>query len=401
MKKIYLFLFLGIISIPIFGDLPRDTIKNKKGGGYYFTEISNLPFTPVQDQCRTATCWSYSSLSFFETELIRMGKPKMNLSEMFIVRGAYLEKAKNYIRMDGLFNFGPGGAFHDIPFVIANYGVMPEQFYTGLNDGSDKHNHSEMHAVLKATVDAVNTKPQGGVVSPNWINSVAGTLDAYLGKSPGDFNFEGKSYNPLSFRDYLGLNMKDYISLTSFTHHPFYSTFALEVQDNWAMQTSYNLPLDEFWQSMTFALQNGFSFAWASDVSEKGFSFKNGIGIVPAHDSMLIQKGKDDKFFNNAGADRAGSAFDFPHAEREITQALRQQGFDDKTTTDDHGMHAIGLAKDQQGKSYVKIKNSWGTVNDLEGFMYISESYIKYKTMNILIHKDGIPKEIKKKLLIF
>jgi len=385
-------------TLALFADLPKDTVKNRKDGQYYFQEIANMQALEVQDQCNTGTCWSFSSLSFFESELIRMGKPKVNLSEMFVVRGAYVEKALNYVRMDGLFNFGPGGAFHDIPYVIDRYGIVPESFYNGLQYGTDKHNHKELNAILKGMVDAVITKPQGGTLTPNWTAAIEKTVDAYLGASPEKFKFEGKEYTPTSFRDFLGLNMKDYVSLTSFTHHPFYSTFVLEVQDNWAMQSSYNLPLEDLWAVMTSSLRNGYTFAWASDVSEKGFSFKNGLGIVPAHDSMLKQKGKDDKQFNNAGADRTGSAFDSPHPEMKITQKLRQEAFDNKSTTDDHGMHAMGLAQDQNGNVYIKIKNSWGTVNDLQGFMFISEAYMKYKTMNILIHKDALPKDIKKKL---
>lgn len=397
-KNIWALSSLLFCTISLFADLPTDTVKNRKDGQYYFQEIANMQALEVQDQCRTGTCWSFSSLSFFESELIRMGKPKVNLSEMFIVRGAYVEKAKNYVRMDGLFNFGPGGAFHDIPYVIDRYGIVPESFYNGLQYGTEKHNHNELNAILKGMVDAVVTKPQGGTLTPNWTAAIESTVDVYLGASPEKFKFEGKEYTPTSFRDFLGLNMKDYVSLTSFTHHPFYSSFVIEVQDNWAMQSSYNLPLEDLWTVMTSSLKNGYTFAWASDVSEKGFSFKNGLGIVPEHDSMLTQKGKDDKQFNNAGADRTGSAFDSPHPEKKITQKLRQEAFDNKSTTDDHGMHAMGLAQDQDGNVYIKIKNSWGTVNDLQGFMFISEAYMKYKTMNILIHKDALPKDIKKKL---
>jgi len=255
-----------------------------------------------------------------------------------------------------------------------------------------------MSAMLKGMLDAVKRRPQDKKLTPNWMKAVEGTVEAYLGEAPEKFTFEGKEYTPLSFRDYLGIDASNYVSLTSFTHHPFYSTFAIEVPDNWAMQSSYNLPLEEFWQVMTYSLKNGYTFAWGSDVSEKGFSFKNGIGIVPTHDSLLKVVGKDNKHFSDAGADKIGSAFDSPQAEKTITQEMRQMGFDNKTTTDDHGMHAVGLAEDQKGNMYVKIKNSWGTPNYLKGYMFISEAYMKYKTINIQIHKDAIPKDIKKKL---
>lgn len=398
MKK---FILVALIISSAFGlkaDFRNDTIRNKKDGGYFFSEITKIDHNIVQNQCRTGTCWSYSSLSLFESELIRMGKPKVNLSEMFIVRGAYLEKAKNYIRMDGHFNFGQGGAFHDILVTMDRYGIVPEADYNGLQYGTDKHNHSEMSAMLKGMLDAVKRRPQDKKLTPNWMKAVEGTVEAYLGEAPEKFTFEGKEYTPLSFRDYLGIDASNYVSLTSFTHHPFYSTFAIEVPDNWAMQSSYNLPLEEFWQVMTYSLKNGYTFAWGSDVSEKGFSFKNGIGIVPTHDSLLKVVGKDNKHFSDAGADKIGSAFDSPQAEKTITQEMRQMGFDNKTTTDDHGMHAVGLAEDQKGNMYVKIKNSWGTPNYLKGYMFISEAYMKYKTINIQIHKDAIPKDIKKKL---
>lgn len=399
MKKTLFTFLIGLFAFSyVNADFDTDTIRNKKNGGYFFSELTNIDHNIVQNQCRTGTCWSYSSLSFFESELIRMGKPKVNLSEMFIVRGAYIEKARNYIRMDGHFNFGQGGAFHDILYIMERYGIVPEAEYTGLNYGTDKHNHSEMSGMLKAQLDVIKRKPQGGKLTPNWIKAVKGTVEAYLGEAPEKFTFEGKEYTPLTFRDYLGIVPSDYVSLTSFTHHPFYSQFVIEVPDNWAMQSSYNLPLDELWEVMETSLKNGYTWAWGSDVSEKGFSFRNGIAIVPVHDSLLKVKGKDNKFFSNAGSEKMGNAFDSPQPEKTISQAMRQEGFDNKTTTDDHGMHAVGIAIDQNGTKYVKIKNSWGTPNYLKGYMYISEAFMKYKTINIQIHKDAIPKNIKKKL---
>lgn len=401
MKINILALVLGLFTCTFaHADYDTDTIRNKKNGGYFFSELTNIDHNIVQNQCRTGTCWSYSSLSFFESELIRLGKPKVNLSEMFIVRGAYIEKARNYIRMDGHFNFGQGGAFHDILYIMDRYGIVPESEYTGLNYGTDKHNHSEMSGMLKAQLDVIKKKPQGGKLTPNWIKAVKGTVEAYLGEAPKKFTFEGKEYTPITFRDYLGIVPSDYVSLTSFTHHPFYSQFVIEVPDNWAMQSSYNLPLEELWEVMETSLKNGYTWAWGSDVSEKGFSFRNGIAIVPVHDSLLKVKGKDNKFFSNAGSEKMGNAFDSPQPEKNITQAMRQEGFDNKTTTDDHGMHAVGIAIDQNGTKYVKIKNSWGTPNYLKGYMYISEAFMKYKTINIQIHKDAIPKGIKKKLRI-
>lgn len=374
-----------------------DTLRNKKNGGYLFTKIADIEATEVQNQSRTSTCWSFSSLSFFESELIRMGKGKHNLSEMFVVRNAYIGKAETYVRMNGFHNFGPGGAFHDLPWVIRRYGIVPESAYKGLNYGYDKHNHAELDAVLKGIVDAVKSNPQGKLTS-SWKSAFAGAIDAYLGAVPKTFKYGDKEYTPISFSQSLGLNMDDYVSLTSFTHHPYYSQFAIEVPDNWAMMQSYNIPLDELESIAMSSLKKGFSWAWGADVSEKGFSYKNGVAIVPVHDSLITQVGKDNKAFNDAGATRVGIAFNQPMPEIIITDSIRQVAFDNYQTTDDHGMHATGLVQDQNGKFYFKIKNSWGTENDCGGYLYCSLSYFRYKTINIYIHKNALPKDLAKRL---
>ena len=393
--------------LPLFitiGVLGQDKITNKNGSEYQFTKISELDATPVENQNRTGTCWSFSSLSFFESELIRMNKGQLNLSEMFIVRNAYIGKAINYLRMYGTFNFGQGGAFHDIPWVINRYGIVPESEYKGLNYGSETHLHEEMESMLHAMVKELSKKPQGGKLTSNWLKAYEGVVDAYLGDLPGnldDFKFtvDGKEYNPKSYADELGLNMKDYISLTSYTHHPFYEQFVLEVQDNWALQSSYNLPLDELMRVMEEGVNNGYTFAWGADVSEKGFSARDALAILPADESTIEKKGQDDKYFNSAGAEKISNAFMMPVEEWVVNQEERQIAFDSQETTDDHGMHITGLYKDQNGTKYFKVKNSWGTnYNDCDGYFYTSFPYVRYKTMNILIHKNAIPKDIKKKL---
>jgi len=393
--------------LPLFitiGVLGQDKITNKNGSEYQFTKISELDATPVENQNRTGTCWSFSSLSFFESELIRMNKGQLNLSEMFIVRNAYIGKAINYLRMYGTFNFGQGGAFHDIPWVINRYGIVPESEYKGLNYGSETHLHEEMESMLSAMVKELSKKPQGGKLTTNWLKAYEGVVDAYLGDLPGnldDFKFtvDGKEYNPKSYADELGLNMKDYISLTSYTHHPFYEQFVLEVQDNWALQSSYNLPLDELMRVMEEGVNNGYTFAWGADVSEKGFSARDALAILPADESTIEKKGQDDKYFNSAGAEKISNAFMMPVEEWVVNQEERQIAFDSQETTDDHGMHITGLYTDQNGTKYFKVKNSWGTnYNDCDGYFYASFPYVRYKTMNILIHKNAIPKDIKKKL---
>ena len=400
MKKL---LIISIISISFNSFSQSKFETNKKDSEYKFKVLKDLEATDVQDQGRTSTCWSFSSLSFFESEIIRIKKERHNLSEMFIVRNAYLGKAENYLRMYGTFTFGPGGAFHDIPWVIKRYGIVPEEVYGGLNYGASAHKHSEMEAVVESAVKALAKKPQNGKLTPVWKNGIEGILDAYLGDMPSnieDYNFtyKGEKYTPKTFSESLGLNMEDYISLTSFTHHPFYSNFVLEVQDNWALQSSYNLPLDEFMEVMESALMQGYTFAWGADVSEKGFGYRDALAILPEDESTIKKSGKDSKRYNEAGAERISNAFYSPVKEKKISQKDRQIAFDNQETTDDHGMHVTGLVEDQNGTKYFIVKNSWGESNEKDGYFFASFPYVRYKTLNIQVHKDVLTKDLKKKL---
>ncbi|MCB9361592.1 MAG: aminopeptidase [Flavobacteriales bacterium] len=379
--------------------IQNDTIKNKKDGHYYFTVVKDIESLDVQSQGRTGTCWSFSSLSFLESEIIRNGKKPVSLSEMFIARNAYLEKAITYVRMHGNFNFSAGGAFHDIPYIIKKYGIVPEEIYSGLNYGEDKHNHAEMDAILKAAVDQIVKNPQRKLTT-SWQTAIEGILDAYLGKIPEEFEFNGKKYTPKSYAASLGLNMDDYIAIGSFTHHPFYGTFVLEVPDNWGFGTIYNVPMDEMEQIMNDAVMKGYSIAWGSDVSEKGFSFSNGLAIVPEDEATIQVKGKDNKHFSDAGAEKVSNAFDEPVEEKKITQEMRQEGFDNYQTQDDHGMHITGIVKDQKGNKYYIVKNSWGKENYNDGYFYASTAYVKYKTIDFMVHKDALSKDLKNKLNI-
>jgi bleomycin hydrolase len=376
----------------------QDTLRNKKDGNYIFTVKKDIEANEVQNQNRTGTCWSFSALSFMESELMRMGKGKHKLSEMYIVRKAYEDKADNYVRMHGTANFSQGGAFHDIPHVIKKYGIVPQEAYKGLNYGLESHNHSEMEAALKGFLDAIIANKQGKLTT-SWKPAFNAILDAYLGAVPENFTYQGKSYTPTSFAESLELNMDDYVIITSFTHHPFYENFVLEVPDNWIWAQAYNVPLDEMMTLMKDAMLNGYGIGWAADVSEKGFSFKNGLAIVPEDDAALKVRGKDSKHFNNAGADKEGTQFDSPGPEKEITQEMRQEAFDNYLTTDDHGMHFTGIVTDQEGNEYFIVKNSWGTeYNDCDGYFYASMPYVAYKTMNFMVHKDTLPKALKKKM---
>ncbi|MBS3914940.1 MAG: aminopeptidase [Bacteroidetes bacterium] len=394
--RIALFVIVGISSLLVNA---QDTLTNRPGSNYKFKPVYNVNATEVKDQCRTGTCWSFSSLSFLESELIRKGKGYHNLSEMYIVRCAYIERAITYIRMNGKHQFDQGGESHDIPYIVRKYGIVPDEVYRGLEYGETRHNHDEMVSMLQGMLEKLKNNPQGSYTTA-WINAVAGVVDAYLGKVPEKFTYQGKEYTPMSFAQSLELNMDDYVILTSFTHQPMHKPFVIEVADNWSMQTAYNVELNELTNTMENSLKQGYSIAWAADVSEKGFSFMDGLGIVPENDTMVKQKSRDNKYFNDAGGARAGYGFSHPVAEKSITPKIRQDAFDKQTTTDDHGMHITGMVTDQNGKKYYTTKNSWGSENYLKGYLYISQNYVEFKTISIMVHKDSLEKSLKKKLHI-
>ena len=360
--------------------------KSNQPKGYQFTDIKRLPATSVKDQARAGTCWSWSGISFFESEMIRMGKEPIDLSAMYIVRHAYSDKATKFVRLHGSMNFAVGGAFCDVMHVIKNYGIVPMDVYKGLNYGEPNHAFGEIDDVLAGYVNAV-IKNSNKKLSTAWKKGFDGILDAYLGEEPEKF-------------EVVGLNMDDYVSLTSFTHHPFYSQFAIEVPDNWLWGMSYNLPIDELAQVMSNAIDNGYTFAWASDVSERGFQTSQpGVAVVPTTDTKEMSGAEIAKWEAMPKGNQTPDAFrQGPAPEKEITQEMRQQEFDNYLTTDDHGMHVIGKAKDQNGTVYYIVKNSWNQYNKFGGYFYASEPFMKYKTMNIIVHKNAIPKDIRKKL---
>lgn len=403
MKKLFVSIaFVSIASLASAQFGYSEPVKNAPDSEYKFTKVALLDATPVESQGITGTCWSFSALSFFESELMRMGakNPRL-LSEMYIARKAYEAKAEKYIRMDGKINFGEGGAFHDIPYVIRNYGIVPLEVYSGLNYGTDKHDHSELFAVLEGAVKGVMSHVQSGRnthTTSAWKPAINGILDAYLGADVKEFTLDGRKFTPKSYAKEIGLDMDQYLSLTSFTNHAMNERCFLAIPDNWAWGESYNVSLDDLFTATEYALKNGFTVAWGADVSEKGFSFSNGLAIAPKDPSSIDVRGKDNKNFSDAGAEKSSNAFKTPMEEIVVTPEMRQEGYDQKTTTDDHGMHIVGLYKDQKGTKYFLVKNSWGTGNYPEGFLYVSESYFKLKTINVYLHKDGLSKEMKKKL---
>jgi len=360
----------------------QDTITNVEGSEIRFSDIVDVQTTPVPNQYRSSTCWSYSTLSFLEAELYRLEEEPVNLSEMWIVRNTYLHKAGRYVRMHGHLNFAPGGAFHDVLYVAERYGLMPESSYPGLLPGEEKPIHSEMDKVLKAMVDAVVSNPNKKL-SPVWHDAVAGVLDAYMGEAPEKVTVDGNELTPMEYYKSLPISEEDYIEVSSFNHVPFYKPFILEVPDNWLQSQVYNVPLNSFSSIVEHALENGYSVAWGADVSEPGFSHKHGLAIMMP--KGLSKKEKEEAFKKTV-------------EEEEVTQESRQAGYDNYQTQDDHAMHIVGMCKDQTGKRYYIVKNSWGTTNYCKGYLYVSEAYFNAKTVSIMLHKDALPKAVSKSL---
>ncbi|HOM63925.1 MAG TPA: C1 family peptidase [Dysgonamonadaceae bacterium] len=390
MKKLTLFSALLLCSVML--------MAQQKTEVYTFTVVKENPITSVKNQNSTGTCWSFSGLGFLESELIRQGKGTYDLSEMYIVRKNYEDKAKKYTRLHGSLNFGPGGSFADVVESIDDYGLVPNSVYTGLNYGSDTHNHNEMDKVLSAYIKGI---AESNSLTTAWFNGFSGILDAYLGKTPDTFTYEGKQYTPQSFAKMLGLNQNDYVSITSFTHHPFYTKFAIEVPDNWRWANSYNLPLDELIETIDNAINNGYTVAWASDVSEAGFS-REGIAIVPDENApenigsdQAKWLGLSPREKSNALRDKIGKEM---LKEKTITQEMRQEAFDNFQTTDDHGMQIYGIAKDQNGNKYYMVKNSWGETGPYKGIWYVSEPFVRYKTLSAVVNKKALPASVSKKL---
>nr|WP_321410772.1 C1 family peptidase [uncultured Carboxylicivirga sp.] len=390
--KVLITLLMGLFSVAI--------IAQDKSEGYQFETIYDLDATCVKDQYRSGTCWSFSGLGFFESEMIRLGKNPANLSEMFVVRHCYSDKAEKYVRLHGSLNFAGGGAFHDVVYVLKKYGMVPEEVYSGLNYGEKNHVHGEMDEVLKGYVDGV-LKNKNKKLSTAWKNGFEGILDAYLGELPESFEVEGKTYTPQSYvKEAMGINPDDYIQVSSYSHHPFYSKFIIEVPDNWMWGEVYNVPLDDLMSVFENSLKNGYTVGWAADVSERGFSYRNGLAIVPESNIEELADSEQSKWEAMTEAERQKRLYSFeePVTEMKITQEVRQEAYDNYETTDDHGMQITGMVKDQNGTIYYKVKNSWNTNNKYEGYLYASDAFVRYKTMSIMIHKDALTKELKKKL---
>ena len=365
--------------------LKNNQSENSKAS-FKFTDVINLANTPVQNQGSSGTCWSYSTNSFLESEMIKAGKQPVQLSQIFSARNAYAEKGINYVRMHGAVSLGDGGALHDVINMYRKYGAVPQEVYTGLNYGTKTNKTAELGDIEKGVLEAV-VKNSNGDLTPNWLKAYTGVIDAYLGSVPENFTYNGKKYTPKTFaNEVVGINPDNYVELSSFNDHPFYSKFTLLVPDNWSFDQVYNVKVNEITDIIDNALKNGYTVAWATDVSEKSFSYKNGVAFVPQTP------------FNDMTAAQKAEMFNGPQAEMEITQENRQAAFDNYQTTDDHGMHIVGVSKDQNGKEYYIVKNSWGVTNDYKGYLYVTKNYVKYKTTAFLLNKAGIPSAIAKKL---
>ncbi|KRD63002.1 aminopeptidase [Flavobacterium sp. Root935] len=360
--------------------------SDKSKENFKFTEVINLGTTSVKTQGSSGTCWSYSTNSFLESEMIRLGKQPVELSQIYSARNVYVDKGVNYVRMHGAITLGDGGALHDVINMYKKYGTVPREVYTGLNYGTDKNKFGEMAALIEGVLAAVVKNPNGEL-TPNWQKAYTAVIDSYLGKVPDNFNYKGKNYTPQSFaKEVVGINPDDYVEMSSFTTSPYYQKTTMMVPDNWSLDQVYNVKVNDMTDVIDNALKKGYTVAWATDVSEKSFSWKNGVAYVPT------------KKFDDMTAEEKADMFNGPKAEPEITPEMRQAAFDNYATTDDHGMHIIGLAKDQTGKEYYIVKNSWGETNDYKGFLFVTKNFVKYKTTALLVNKGGIPTEIAKKL---
>ncbi|CAI9428649.1 Aminopeptidase [Candidatus Ornithobacterium hominis] len=388
MKKILLTLAMSTLTYGIAQDnLISAVAQNQtENAGFVFTPVINLERMEVKDQGSSGTCWSYAGASFLESEMVRMGKPPVDLSEIFTARNTYVEKAKQYVRMHGNLDYGDGGELHDIINIYAKYGIVPQYIYSGLNYGTERNDFEEMQSALKGFLEGLVKREQIKKLTPNWESAFKAALDAYLGKVPETFMYNNKKYSPKSFaKEVVGINPDDYIEMLSYEHEPKYTNVFMAVPDNWSFDHAYNVEMTDFVKTIDNALKKGYTVAWAADVSEPYFSWRNGVAYVPEQNTDKLSQEERSNLFRNP-----------PTKEREITPAMRQLAFDNYETTDDHAMHIVGLAKDQNGREYYIVKNSWGVNNDYDGYLYVTKAYVAYKTTAILLNKGGVPPSILK-----
>ena len=388
-KKIIALALLSFGSLAFGQDDLINKLKNNQSQNpnFQFSIIQEIDNTPVKNQGSSGTCWSYSGNSFVESEMKRMGKNPVDIAEIFTARNSYHDKAKLYVLNNGAISWGDGGELHDVINMYKKYGTVPQQAYTGLKEGQTKNDFKEMQGKLKPVLDSLVAASQKGKLSDNWLASVDNILDQYLGKIPKNFMYNGQYYTPKSFAsEVVGLNPEDYVEISSYKDYPYYQRFVVPIPDNWSHDTDWNVPMNALTEIIDYSLSKGYTIGWATDVSEPYFSYKNGVAYVPDVD------------LDNMSTEVKKDLFSGPKPDRTITEDMRQKALNNLSTTDDHGMHIVGLAKDQSGKEYYVVKNSWGTTNDYEGYLFVSKPYVLYKSTAILVNKKGIPKSILKKL---
>ena len=392
MKKLLFSALALAFSLNVMADDPKVIIPDSTG--FKFTDVKVIPTTAVKDQNKSGTCWCYSTNSFFENEILKKTGKELHLSEGFVVYHCYLDKAIKYIRMDGHTNFAEGGAANDVVYVWNNYGMVPNDVYTGMTYGEKKFNTSELTGILQGYVGQVN-KRSLKKLTPAWLDGFKAVLDAYMGKLPEKFEYQGKTYTPQEYAASLPIKMDDYVGIASFTHHPFYKPFILEVADNWLWDSYQNVPIEELLEIVNNAIDNGYTVAWGADVSEKAFKWRKGYAVLPEDKEVPDLSGSDmERWAQLSDKDREEEKWDIKGPVKEI----RQEMFDNKETTDDHGMVIMGKAVDQEGNRYFKVQNSWDTNQLYNGYFYVSEAFFKAKTLDILVNKAAVPKAIAKKM---
>ncbi len=394
-------LIVALMALAVTGASAMTAKDSTNSNKPVFTVIKELPVTSMKDQNKSGTCWAYSTLSFFESEILKNSGKTYDLSEMFVANKTYMDRATKAVRMHGDVSFSQGGSAYDVLYCLKNYGIVPENAMPapGTLIGDSLANFDEFFEVMTPYVEGI-AKSKASKISSAWKNGLQGILDAYLGEIPESFSYEGKNYTPQSFVESLGLNLDDYVTITSYTHHPMWSQFAVEVQDNWRWPLSYNVPIEDLTRIIDNALENGYTVAWGGDVTEDGFT-RDGLGIAYDMDKVRSMSGTDaDRWFQLSKTEKKSMADSLGVNIPEIvpTQEMRQTAFDNWETTDDHGMHIYGVAKDQNGREYYMVKNSWGEFGDYKGTWYMTKNFVAYKTMDYMVNKNAIPKDIRKKL---
>ena len=400
MKKVFFAVLVALTATGLNAKTPK-TKTTPTRSKPVFTVVKENKITSIKDQNRSGTCWDYATMSFIESEILRKSGKTYNLSEMFIASKNYMDRAVKSVRMHGDVSFAQGGSFDDPIHVIRQHGIVPEEAMAlpGTMTGDSLANFGEFFSVMSPYVSAVATS-KAKKLSPAWKKGLQGILDAYLGKCPENFTYEGKSYTPQSFAESLGLDWDDYITFTSYTHHPWYSKFAVEVQDNWRWAQSYNVPIEDLTRIIDNAIMNGYTIGWGGDVTEDGFTRK-GLGIAIDAKKVRSMAGTDADRWFKLSQDEKKHRYDSLGVnvpELVPTQALRQEAYDNWETTDDHGMHIFGIAKDQNGKEYYMVKNSWGKYGDYKGIWYMTKTYVALKTMDFMVNKNAVPADILQKI---